>query len=273
MQRVATPVAIDAAHVAHMGIATVHEAGAAVDFTVADRYVVMVFRTEFEVLTATGMERGSPGQLFINAPGTRQCHRGVNGAGFTNDWIHLDAVLVDPWLDRLALPLNRITSVPRPDFLANAIGELQRERAANAPHAAVMVSLKVHELLFRLSRLAIMASRRLESAAEHAHYEQLCAIRLDMQLRCEVEWSVAAMARRAGLSANRFAVLYRKFFDSTPNEDLIEARMRKAVSLLTTANLQVAEVASRCGFSDANYFSRLFRARQGMSPQAFRRSA
>ena len=251
-------------------VGTVHPPGSAVDYVRDAVYVLMVFQTDFEVLTVDGMQRGRAGQLFINAPGTRQCHRGIDGAGFTNDWIHIDASLADPWVSELGLPLNQILSVSRPDYLRLAIRELQREQAANAPHYHRLMALKIHELLLLTSRYLVLQQRMKESAAEQRHYEDLCALRLDMQMHCDQDWTVPAMARRARLSANRFAVLYRRFFDATPIEDLIEARLRRAANLLLTEGMKIADIARSCGFTDPNYFSRQFRARRGMSPQDYR---
>ncbi len=50
---------------------------------------------------------------------------------------------------------------------------------------------------------------------------------------------------------------------------LIDFRMRKAKELLKQPTLSIKEVSQRCGYPDANYFSRLFRRMIGWTPREF----
>lgn len=47
--------------------------------------------------------------------------------------------------------------------------------------------------------------------------------------------------------------------------------MEKAQQLLLTTNLQVQEIARRCGYTDQHYFSYCFKKYCGESPNAMRR--
>lgn len=40
--------------------------------------------------------------------------------------------------------------------------------------------------------------------------------------------------------------------------------------MLVHTDCSVTEVASRCGFSDSSYFTKVFRESSGMTPSAFR---
>jgi len=48
---------------------------------------------------------------------------------------------------------------------------------------------------------------------------------------------------------------------------LIGYRMQKAKELLKMPNISIREVSQRCGYSDANYFARLFRRLTGLTPR------
>ena len=50
------------------------------------------------------------------------------------------------------------------------------------------------------------------------------------------------------------------------------ARIERAKVLLSNADHSVAAIGQHVGYSDAAYFSRLFRAHVGVSPQVFRQS-
>jgi transcriptional regulator GlxA family with amidase domain len=56
----------------------------------------------------------------------------------------------------------------------------------------------------------------------------------------------------------------------TPFEYMLAGRMNRARHLLTSTNLSVQEVAVRAGYENPLYFSRLFAARIGLTPTAYR---
>ena len=66
-----------------------------------------------------------------------------------------------------------------------------------------------------------------------------------------------------------FQTEYRDRFGISPFEDLIGIRIARAKLLLLHGAMSVEEVAERVGFSSIYYFSRIFRARTGVSPSAW----
>lgn len=56
----------------------------------------------------------------------------------------------------------------------------------------------------------------------------------------------------------------------TPADFLKEARMKRAKQLLAATMRSVNEIAYGCGFSDPKYFSKCFKAAEGMSPSDYR---
>ena len=56
----------------------------------------------------------------------------------------------------------------------------------------------------------------------------------------------------------------------SPQEYLIETRMRKASDLLGRSNDPVRSVAAECGYDDALAFSKVFKSRFGLNPSEYR---
>ena len=71
------------------------------------------------------------------------------------------------------------------------------------------------------------------------------------------------------LSRSQFYKYYTDFFGVSPMQDLTAVRIEKAKQLLTNKNLQVTEVAYRCGYNSIHHFSRTFKEHCGMSPVAY----
>jgi AraC-like DNA-binding protein len=57
----------------------------------------------------------------------------------------------------------------------------------------------------------------------------------------------------------------------SPARYVTKLRMEDAVATLRASALPIKAVAQRCGFADADYFSKVFRRTHGMTPRAFRR--
>jgi transcriptional regulator GlxA family with amidase domain len=49
------------------------------------------------------------------------------------------------------------------------------------------------------------------------------------------------------------------------------ARQARAKNLLVTTDLSMDEIAERCGYSSANYFSLIFKKNVGLSPLNYRK--
>ena len=85
------------------------------------------------------------------------------------------------------------------------------------------------------------------------------------------ELTVEAAAAASSVSPEYFRAIYKEVYGITPHRAIEEKRLEKACRLLETGDFKVARVAKECGFSDAKYFSTLFRARLGVSPRAYKK--
>jgi AraC-like DNA-binding protein len=86
----------------------------------------------------------------------------------------------------------------------------------------------------------------------------------------ERAWTLAALAREAGVSAPHLADLFRAQLDCTPLQYQTRLRLASAERLLADPYRSVRDVAAALGM-EANYFCRLFRRHRGTSPDAWRR--
>lgn len=77
-----------------------------------------------------------------------------------------------------------------------------------------------------------------------------------------------SVALRFGISSGHLTRIFREEGHTGFNALLNELRLGEARKLLQSTSLSVQEVALQCGFSDAAYFSRIFKRRHGIVPSA-----
>ncbi|MFJ8106148.1 helix-turn-helix domain-containing protein [Streptomyces sp. NPDC096132] len=82
--------------------------------------------------------------------------------------------------------------------------------------------------------------------------------------------TVDSLAAQVALSPSRFAHLFAEQVGQSPMRALREARLRHAARLLEGTDLSVARVAAASGFASPFHFTRVFRARYGRPPGAYR---
>ncbi len=66
--------------------------------------------------------------------------------------------------------------------------------------------------------------------------------------------------------------IFREQFGLTINHYILQARITHAKRLLRFSDLPIEKIAIECGMQDANYFSRMFKKVEGISPGEFRKS-
>ncbi len=97
---------------------------------------------------------------------------------------------------------------------------------------------------------------------------QRCMNTIDFSYSSEL--SLSWLAKQCGVSESYLSTSFRKETGMTVTDCINKTRIRQALILLNTTELSIGEIASRCGFPDANYFSRVFRKQQGLSPKQYR---
>ena len=80
-----------------------------------------------------------------------------------------------------------------------------------------------------------------------------------------------ALARRLGMSYTLFRRCFREYNCMAPLEYQIALRLRRAMHLLESSNVPVAQIAHETGFQSMSYFSKFFHDRTGQTPSQFRR--
>ena len=171
-------------------------------------------------------------------------------------------------------PTGRVTyeSLVRADGeVADCFAILAREHAAGGIGADMMQKGALYRLFVHLCRAygtqpAQNSERRLmltrfNSVMQHvaAHYAEPLTTR--------------ALAEMCYLSEGHFCRFFKAATGQSPLSYVNSYRIDRAAILLRRTDSSITEVALATGFSDVNYFARVFRRVKGCSPGEYRRAA
>jgi len=179
----------------------------------------------------------------------------------------------------LARLLPPIVHVPRRDSAATRLHRIVElicdEASHDRPGRGTILERLVEVLLAEALRLRLPAAGPREQGliaglSDPALARPLRRIHVDIARR----WTVAELARTAGMSRAVFAERFTRLVGIPPMRYLLEWRMAVAKDLLRRARSRapLAEIAERVGYQSASAFSAAFTRATGCAPSEFARS-
>jgi len=234
-----------------------------------DVSIAIVTHGSFQYRTRAGSAVLVPGSLLLgNAGACFECGhthaRGDRCLAFHYDADFFEAVVADlpharaarfsrPALPALPalVPLVAEAETARDDADADAFEELVHRFAAAAVTLQRGQRAKQQPLSARDEARVTDALRRIEREPQAA-------------------FSLAALAREAGLSPFHFLRVFRQVAGVTPHQFILRTRLHRAALALRRSAAAVTEIAYECGFNDLSTFNRRFRRFMGVPPGAWR---
>jgi AraC family transcriptional regulator, arabinose operon regulatory protein len=181
--------------------------------------------------------------------------------------------------------------VPRPDWLPLLDWPAAAPGLLHLPLGDLAAGRRARRRFFDAVRLNAGPGGQHEALALNALEEVLlwcdsanpgkAQARLDPRIRRALErihsafaepLTVQSLAAHAGLSASRFAHLFRAQVGGTPQRYLEHHRLARARELLRFTQEPVRDIARQVGFPNPFYFTLRFRRHTGASPRDWRRS-
>ncbi len=93
-----------------------------------------------------------------------------------------------------------------------------------------------------------------------------------MDLHLSEPININDIAYAANLSVSHFSRLFKSEVGETAINTFTKMRCKKAATLLKETNLPVGEISSFVGYSDNNYFVKVFKKIYGVTPSDYRKA-
>jgi AraC-like DNA-binding protein len=110
-----------------------------------------------------------------------------------------------------------------------------------------------------------------ERGENHNEMEKIQQLLKRIQRNPESAYPLEHSARNAGMSVTNFCRNFRQYTGSTLTGYIMAARMKKAIELLRTSNMQISLIALECGFCNLGYFHKAFKKHYNITPYALKK--
>lgn len=108
---------------------------------------------------------------------------------------------------------------------------------------------------------------------EHDPVGQLIAkARFILEQSFEKQLDMEDLARQLPMGYASFRKAFKRISGESPNQYHLHLRLNRAKDLLTSTALHINEIADQTGFESVYYFSKVFKKKNGVSPNAFRKT-
>ena len=82
--------------------------------------------------------------------------------------------------------------------------------------------------------------------------------------------SIKVISEHVFLSTSYLCTLFKNETGQTLNQYLTDFRIEKAKKLLRDPRYRITDISAQVGYSDGNYFGKIFKKSAGMSPSEYR---
>lgn len=230
-------------------------------------YTFLHFSTAAQFKFGDEIVDARPGACIFYAPDVPQWFHSAHPV--IHNWMHTEPSF-SAMLEAYSIPQNCLLYPSNTAFISELFRKIEVEHFSNNPHKEILISGYIQEFLILFSRA--LQSDTPAMALPRRTRDKLRTVRKQVLSQPEKQWTVAEMAALASLSPSRFHAVYKSMFATSPMQDVIEAKIRYAKSLLLSdERITLPAVAEKLGYNDHFHLIRQFKAVTGMTPGAFRK--
>ncbi len=229
-----------------------------------NEYVFLHFLTPVDLLLNSQIHHLPANSCLFYNIGTPQWF--TSSQPIRHNWMHISGNL-PPVLEHVGLQLDTIYHPHNSHFITHIAQTVEAEFLAANPMYDEMIDAYLQRFLIQLSRNCYQTEHFIVPADAQQRLSEIRTLVLGELSR---NWTVAEIAALSNYSPSYFHSLYKEYFQISPMEDLICARIDAAKNLLSGTSTTISEIAYSLGYSSETHFCRQFRKRTGVTASDFR---
>lgn len=151
--------------------------------------------------------------------------------------------------------------------LATTINKLIKECMSTSITKDALADLTLQELLIRI--IQTQTARTMDDGLFADQKNPITHVVKFIRLNLRENISMKNLSEKAGMSTTSFYRFFRRELGMSPIEFVLNEKIKCAKKLLKNPTIQINEVCYLSGFEDSNYFIRLFKKYEGITPKQY----
>ncbi len=182
-------------------------------------------------------------------------------------WVAFDGYACCQTLEQFGMTKPLILRPAESSAMQSIFGKLYTSQKTDRMMGCYTCSGLVYDCILEFHRL----SDTTENKLRHDRSRLLTPALNYIDENYRNDFPLTILAEKAGVSPQHLCRVFKEVFRMRPNEYLTVKRLDEAKMLLHSSELSIAEIAVQTGFSDAGYFSTVFKSHESLTPTEYRK--
>lgn len=210
----------------------------------------------------------SKGQGFLICPGIVTFYQADSKDPWSYSWVGFRDIKAEEYLKQANLSLeNPVFTYTKDDFVADCFKGMLEIQNMNKAREIRMLSL----LYLFLSQLienndSFNLNSGMKSRKEQYVYKMVEYFELNYSRKIRI----SEMANHIGLDRSYMGSIFKDFFNTSPQNYLMNFRINKACELMLNSKLTIGDISRSVGYEDPLLFSKTFKKVKGTPPKKYR---
>ena len=200
------------------------------------------------------------GQVWVYAPNVPQKYTMYSKDKTIYHYLHFTGSDVTELLSSLGISLSYPIEV-KSSSISDVLDSIQNSILEDS--SLSKLSAEYHTLHL----LSMLVRRR----AHFSEVHMMKRVTDDMEHSFAAPYDAYRYADMFRISVSRFNHLFKQCVGVSPYAYYVRLRMANAISLLEDTHLRIQDIAEKCGYADAVYFTQVFKKNIGLSPSNYRK--